>query len=247
MKRKIVFGIFVITSFVYVFSLINIVIWFKENDRTSDQIKKINSVSSMKIITINDELTNSESKFMTINFDGIKEFNEEIIGWINIPYTDVNYPILKHNDNSFYLNHSIDKSKNKAGWIFMDYRNEIIRDDKNIIIYGHNRKDGTMFGSLKNILKESYLKNKEKYIYVSTPENDYRYEIFSAYYINTTDDYLKIDFNDYEYSEWLNLITNRSMHDFKTNVDVNDSILTLSTCYTNSKKLVVHAKMSEKK
>ena len=71
------------------------------------------------------------------------------------------YPVVRSTNNSFYLNHSFDKSKNLAGWIFADYKNKFDNTDKNIVIYGHNMRDDSMFGSLKNILNSDWYDNEE--------------------------------------------------------------------------------------
>ena len=86
-----------------------------------------------------------------LDFNKLFSVNNETVGWISVPNTSINYPVAKTNDNSFYLNHSFDKSKNTAGWIFADYRNSFNGQDKNIIVYGHNRMDSSMFATLKNL------------------------------------------------------------------------------------------------
>ena len=84
--------------------------------------------------------------------------NSDVVGWIQVAGTNINYPIVQSNDNDFYLNHSFDKSINGAGWVFMDYRNNPSSFDKNTIIYAHSRVDGSMFHTLRNVVKESWFK-----------------------------------------------------------------------------------------
>ena len=182
---------------------------------------------------------------INVNFDELLSLNNETKGWIQVNGTNINYPIVQTSDNDYYLTHAFDKSWNSAGWVFMDYRNDSETFDKNTILYGHSRLDKTMFGSLKNILKSGWLDDTSNYVIkLSTPYENTMWQVFSVYHLPTTSDYLKVDFSsDSEFSDFLKLIYNRTAHNFGTSVSTNDKILTLSTCYANSEKLVVHAKL----
>ncbi len=127
----------------------------------------------------------------------------------------------------------------------MDYRNNPENFDTNTIIYGHNRFNKTMFGWLKNTIKDKWFNNKTNHIIkLSTLNNNSLWQIFSIYYISTTNDYLITNFNnEIEYTIFLRNIINRSIFDFKTDVNNNDKILTLSTCNGSKEKLVLHAKL----
>ena len=179
-----------------------------------------------------------------VNFDNLKKINNDIKGWIKVNGTNVNYPFVQTNDNDFYLNHTLDKTSNGGGWLFLDYRNNIL-NDKNTIIYGHGRVNKTMFGSLKNILDNNWLTNKDNFVIKLSTENELTlWQIFSIYKIPTTSDYLQINFDsDIEYETFINKLISRSEYNFNTSISTSDNILTLSTCYNNSDKLVVHAKL----
>ena len=238
-KKIILYGLLLISFIGLIFSSYKIICWYIDNQKTQEQIEKVE-----KFI---EEIpkTNSKDSNITVDFSSLLKENKEVKGWVQIPNTNINYPFVQHSDNSYYLTHSFDNSYNNAGWIFLDYRNSIELLDTNTIIYGHGRVDGTMFGSLKNILTEEWLNDSNNYkIRIYLPENTYTYEIFSAYHVNTTDDYLKTNFNSIEeYEEFLNLIKNRSTYSFPTNVTTNDKIITLSTCYNDKEKMVVHGKL----
>lgn len=128
----------------------------------------------------------------------------------------------------------------------MDYRNNNT-NNKNTIIYAHGRTDKTMFGTLRKVLNNDWLNNTDNFVIkISTETENSLWQIFSVYHIPTTSDYLKRDFNDdKEYQNLLDMIKNRSSHNFNTNVTSTDNILTLSTCY-NNEKMVVHAKLIKK-
>lgn len=153
--------------------------------------------------------------------------------------------IVKTEDNSYYLTRNFEKQQNAAGWIFTDYRNKFDGSDKNIIIYGHNRRDGTMFGSLQNILKEEWYNNSENMtITLDTENEESTYQVFSIYKTEVEDYYIKTSFkDDAEYEEFINKLKSRSIKDFNVELTKDDQILTLSTCANNNKyRIVLHAK-----
>ncbi len=235
MKKTIIFTSIIIT----IISTINIILWTYDNNKIEEEISNIYEV-------INEELENEDNEYIkgTDMFDELKKTNNNIIGWIVINDTNINYPFVQYKNNSYYLNHSFYHEQNEAGWIFLDYRNNINFNDKNTIIYGHNRFDGSMFGTLKKLLTKKWLNNKENHIIsIDTKQYTIFYKIFSVYKIKTTNDYLMINFkDDDEYKIFLGLLLNRSIYNFKTNITTNDKILTLSTCSGSNNKLVVHAK-----
>ena len=149
--------------------------------------------------------------------------------------------------NMNMINVGFNKSYNTAGWVFLDYRNNST-NNQNTIIYAHGRTDKTMFGALRNILNNNWLNNPNNYIIkISTEKENSLWQIFSAYHLPTTNDYLQTTFSgDTEYQIFLEMLKNRSSFNFNTNVSSNDNILTLSTCYNNSDKMVVHAKLIKK-
>lgn len=171
--------------------------------------------------------------------------NSDYMGWINIECTTIDYPIVKGYDNDFYLTRDFHKQYLKAGSIFMDYRNKGF-EDKNIVIYGHNMKNGSMFGELNNFKNIDYLQ-KNKYISITTRNNEKLiYEIFGIYVTDANDtEYTSINFNtEEEFKEYINKIFNKSIYNLDIEIKNTDKILTLSTCsyeFENA-RLVIHAK-----
>ena len=230
-KIRILKFILIIAIIVCIYSTYHLVIWYIDNQKTSNIVERINIISQEKV---------QEDKTISIDFNKLLLENKEVIGWLKVNGTNIDYPVVKHNDNEYYLKHSFDNSNNEAGWIFMDYRNNYYNLDFNTIIYGHGRRDGSMFGSLFNTLDKDWIKNKDNLkIQFTTINHSYLFQIFSIYYIDTIDDYININFN----KDLLKKITNRSIYSLDENITLSDKILTLSTCYNNEKKLVIHAKM----
>ena len=221
------------------YSSYKIITW-KIDVNTNNKIKK----EIKKSITVN----NKEEYI--IDFKSLKNINPDTIAYINVNNTNINYIVVKCQDNKYYLSHNFEKKKNLAGWIFMDYHNKLDDNDRNIIIYGHNMKDGSMFDSLKNTLTKEWYQNEDNHIItLVTEENTYRYQVFSNYDIITEDYYINTIFsNDEEFFNFINTLQKRSIYDYKVNLTKEDRILTLSSCLGDGRKRVVlHAKLIEKK
>lgn len=258
-KNLILFLGFIIFVLMFVFSLINVILWAIDSKKTDNVIDSIEKVAEVKEIKDSDKteiiLTNEvdednpywdyiKMNMIDVNFDDLLKVNNHTKGWIQVKGTNINYPFVQTKDNDYYLNRSYDKSYNKAGWVFLDFRNKYT-DNKNTIIYAHGRTDTTMFGSLKNILKSDWLDNKDNYVVkISTPEENTLWQVFSVYHIKTTSDYIRTDFdNDEDFLKFTKMLTERSKYNFNVEILCNDQILTLSTCYNDFEKMVMHAKL----
>ena len=128
----------------------------------------------------------------------------------------------------------------------MDYRNNKEDFDNNTIIYAHSRNDTTMFGSLKNVLTTAWLENRENHlVYLSTPYENTMWQVFSVYTIPSESYYITPKFEtEEEYTTFLITLKNRSIYDFNTELNINDKVLTLSTCQDNyGNRVVLHARL----
>ena len=185
--------------------------------------------------------------FMSVDFTNLLNINHETVGWIFINNTGINYPVAQAKDNDYYLHHSFDGSNNIAGWIFADYRSDMVNFGRNTVIYGHGRgADQVMFGPLEKTLQPEWYENENnQYIRLSTPTKNTVWRIISIYTIQQEAYYLTHEFpNDEYFRSYLNTIIGRSIYNFNTPVEVTDKILTLSTCLdTNGNRIVVHAKL----
>jgi sortase B len=252
-----IFFIFLSTT---IMSTIKLLKWHNSNLETNDNIKDINTNYEEIKDSENTEYINKPDnkeddyyyfiKFplINVNFSELQKKNSDTIAWINVNNTNINYPIVQTTNNNYYLTHSFNKKENEAGWVFMDYRNNQDFTDKNTIIYAHSRLNKTMFGSLSKVLKESWYKNKDNYIIrISTPTENSSWQIFSVYKIKTETYYLTTNFiNNNDYEKFLIILKNRSKYNFNTNISIQDEILTLSTCYSDTERTVVHAKLIKK-
>lgn len=183
--------------------------------------------------------------FMEVNFTELLKKNPDTVGWIKVEGTKVNYPVVQASNNDYYLSHAFNKTSNQGGWIFADYRVNFKDFGRNTIIYGHNMNNKTMFGSIPNMLYDSYLNNSSNYfIKMSTPSSNTVWKVFSIYTIQPEVYYLKTNFKSEPYDKFLSTLKGRSIYDFGTDVTTDDKILTLSTCdNSGTKRVAVHAKM----
>lgn len=210
-----------------VFMLISgsfLVSWLSEN-------KKTNSIR------------NKEEKHLTIKKDSyylnsdILKDNPETIGWLIVPGTKINYPVVQHSDNNYYLNHDFKHNYNSAGWIFMDYQNKL--GDQNIIIYGHHRHDDSMFGSIDLLFDKEFYKNNANEIIFVTEKELLTYTIFSVYKASVKDTYNQPNYNNL--IKKIDKFKKNSQINFKEEINENSQIITISTCSANNiDRLVVH-------
>ena len=181
-------------------------------------------------------------------YNKLKKINSETIGYLVVNNTNISYPVVQHSDNSYYLSMDFYKKKSSTGWIYLDYRNNTNELNDNTIIYGHNMRNGTMFGTLRYVLDSSWRKNKDNMIIsLDVGNKKYKFEIFSAYKVDYTTDYLVTTLEtSREKKDFIDLIRNRSSFKSNVSVEIDDKILTLSTCTgSNNRRLVVHAVLLE--
>lgn len=200
-----------------------------------------------------DELESEELKKLV--FEDVKDINEDLVGWIKIGGTVIDYPVLQSNDNLYYMSRNIFDEKSNYGSIFADVKSDINRPSENIILYGHHMRNGTMFGSLKSYEKKSFYDN-HKVIDFHTLDTHSKYEIigvFKTTVYNTSDDefpyYLYINIRSEKlFNEFIAKVKELSFYETGLEAQYGDELLTLSTCeYSsdNGRLVVVAKKISE--
>lgn len=263
-KKFIPIIIFSLSIITYLISIFVITRWYVQNERTKNFTNDISSTPILNQETITKDTpdqykdltaiipaestsqTTVDTNFINVNLNYYIQKNPETVAWIQVNGTKVNYPVIQHSDNNFYLEHDFYQRQTNNGWIFGDYRDNFENFNNNTIIYGHNLINKTMFGSLPNLLDNSHFSNKNNhYIKLSTKNTNSIWQIFSVYKIEPTADYLQAKFNSTAaYQEFLNTITNRSNYDFDLEINYTDKIITLSTCdNTGTKRVAIHAKL----
>lgn len=252
-KRRIIIVIEIILVLIIIASAIYIFKWLSDNKSSKDEQDSLLAAVKVDIevedgVDIKEAIKSNplDAKNYSIDFNTLKSKNSDTVGWLKVNNTSIEYVVVQSSDNEYYLTHSFDNSTNSAGWVFADFRDEFDGSSENIVIYGHNRKDGSMFGTLRYCLTADWFsKDCNKIIVLNTPNGKYNYQIFSVYSVLNEDYYITTDFsNNEEYQEFLNTISSRTINDFGVGVTTEDKILTLSTCSANNKyRTVVHAKL----
>ena len=226
--KKIINVVLILAIIFSLYKVISKVVDYKESKNAYEKVREVKNNSN----NFSEEL--------------IKR-NEDYKMWIEVPNTNINYPVVQGKDNDFYLNHDFNKKESSSGAIFIDYKNNIDKD-KNIIIYGHNMKNKSMFQNLMKFKDEEFWKeNKE--IILTIDGKRYEYEIFSSYISNSEDMNLKTNFeNDDEYLKYIDDIKKKSIFHRDIDIKSNDRIITLSTCSyeEDDARMIIHGKLKKK-
>lgn len=190
-----------------------------------------------------------ENYYLSIDFDELKKLNNHIYAWIDIPNTEISYPILQHpEDDSYYLNHNLDGQKGYPGCIYSEKYNKLDFSGPVTVLYGHNMNNGTMFGALLKYEDNNFL-NENDCISIYTPQQSFKYEIVLVAEYDNIHILKSFDFLNKEGKAlFLKSVLNKSQKILTKNLDVHSTsqLLVLSTCLkTNSSKrfLIVAQKL----
>lgn len=174
--------------------------------------------------------TEPQTDWPVVDFAALREINPDIVAWIFLEGTDINYPVVQGPDNSYYLNRLFDGSINGAGSIFMDYRNQGDLTDRNTVFYGHHMNNGSMFAQITKYRDQAFYEAHPTCL-IMTPGGNYRLEFFAGYVTDMNDQAWKLQFgSEEEFSLWLEQTAARS--DFAGPVipTAQDRVVTFSTC-----------------
>jgi len=256
-KKKFKYLLIMIVCFiVFIIAGYKVATWIWDNQKTKNienDIQNVITENSNNDIPSENTSADNTTTFLDLPMDKLKELNNEVVGYLKVNGTKIDYPIVQHTDNEYYLTRDFYKEKNADGWPFLDYRNDFTKLDKNNIIYGHSLKNGIMFGSLIDVTKPAWQNVASNHIIqVSTLDADTTWQVFSTYTVSADFDYIKTDFtDDNTFLEYANTLKAKSNYNYNVTLNTNDKILTLSTCVPgdNSERVVLHAKLisSEKR
>ena len=191
----------------------------------SDLIPRMEASNEIK--TIQQESPASETVDKQPSIASLKQINPDIVGWISIENSDMDFPLLQCSNNSYYLTHTYTEEYNDAGSIFLDCSNSPYFTDQNTVIYGHARKDGTMFAQLKKYKKQSGYE-ESPVITIIIENNIYYYQVFSVNIVDATYDYRSAEYSDF--SSYIRAMRKTSIIDSAAVVTDKSRIITLSTC-----------------
>ncbi|QNM06738.1 class B sortase [Qiania dongpingensis] len=248
--RSIIFAAALVVFAVSAYQLFMIYMEYKKG---SDEYKGL-AGKAEKILVSAEETEEAESgennesaagPWMDLYNAMIKE-NEDYIGWITIEDTNINYPIVQCEDNDYYLTHTFEREENASGALFVDSGIQDRMEGKNVIVYGHNMKNGSMFANLKKYREDEFFDDHRRFeVYTST--GHYTYEVFSVCTVSPDSDTYTIGFaDDADFMNYIQKMQSRSIHKTGVTVSAEDKIITLSTCVNhNVDRLIVQAKRLE--
>lgn len=226
---------------------------YSSHKQKSDQEKTSHTIDTVRPNPVVIETTEAETSsnedlaeptwvYRENPFKEILSLNSDFVAWIDIPGTEVDYPILRGKDNRYYLNKNINREESKLGSIFMDYRNIGQFNDRHIAIYGHYVKNGSMFGSLHNYKSEAFF-NEHSQINVQGLYETKTYTIFSAYIVSADDYIIDLDAGKEDYLSYLTSLAEASMYPRDIVLSSEKTLLTLTTCSyeIDNGRIIIHA------
>lgn len=219
--KKIIICLVVLTSIIVLLACTILIIKnYKDDNENMQEIEEL----------IDNVIIEDANENNSIDWNELKSINEDIVAWIEIENTPVNYPILKDNNNLYYLKHNFNKKYNSNGSIFT-LNKDFIQDDE-VVIYGHNMRNKTMFSILGNYLNTNFLK-EHQIIKIYTENKNYIATIFSCYSIGVNEESKNI--RKLSYEDRISYYKSKSNIDIG-NIDDTGKIIKLSTCsYINAK------------
>ena len=233
-----VLGLLLVVIFLRVFTYYQAEKEYEEISKISEEVPVVQGVV---------EETKPEIAKLNQKLEGQKEVNEDIIGWITLEDSKIDYPIVKGENNEYYMNHTVLGTENPAGAIFMETLNKDDFSDIVTFVYGHRMKDGSMFGNLKHYTDKEYWEVHREF-QISTYQDNRIYEIFSVHRADVTDSTFQIFFEaGEEYERYLQEQKNVSFYETGVNVSKEDQIVILVTCAydVQTERIVVLGKLKE--
>ncbi len=260
MKKKVSFKrmfLLLLISSIIAGSLIVGTIFLYENHvidslcKTLTKSTIIHKIPSTDLEWVNElDKMNIDLSFLEVDFKKLTSMNKDTALWMQIGGTKIYYPVVQTIDNEFYYQHTFDKSKNPFGWIFGDYRNNFLDLNEQNVIYFPTRLKKTGMDYLDTLLTDTWYNNKENhFIYLSTPNDDFIYQIFSIYQQEITASWrFHYQKDDSTYLTYLTRCKNQSQYSFDITLSAEDKILTLTSFHhKNHKNIVVHAKLIKRR
>ena len=235
-ERKVVLSVTILLSIVLIVCIIYLFLYFLNSNKEKEEVGEL-----LDSVEINmEELRNSgpEVTERMLKVRKLKEENPDIVAWIEIEGTNINYPVLQCDNNDFYVHRDYKKQESEPGSLFLDKAYDWTIPSSNLLIYGHNMKNGTMFGDLLNYKEESYFKEHST-IRFTTTEEDVTYEILAAfesriYYKSEKNVFRYYQFvnaeNEEQYNDYVKNAKKASLYDTGVTAQYGDQLITLSTC-----------------
>ena len=251
--RKLVSNIVLVLAVaVFLFSGYKLYSIFSEYHKGDEEYETImDEVITIEAPEKKEEDKTEEQEVFSVDFKKLQSINKEIVGWIRFDNPEkISYPIVQGKDNDKYLKMTVEGKTNGAGSIFMDANNKADFSDKNTFIYGHNMKNGSMFGQLRKYKNYKFYK-ENPYFYIYTPDGkEVKYQVYAVCIVeDTSESYNRFYENDDAYLKYLQYIKSIARYDTGVEVTAQTQLVSLSTCtnVTETQRLLVHGVKVEEK
>ena len=234
--------IIIIVALIYIFKFLSIKKEAEEESNLLNNIEIENNIENNENEKNNNKINEEDKEDDRIEriakVKKLKEDNPDIVGWLEIEETNINYPVLQGEDNEYYMSHNYKKEKSEKGSIFLDSNYDWDKPSSNLLIYGHNIITGEIFKDLLKFSDEEFYK-EHKTIRFTTAEEDLEFEVLSAfksrvYYESEENVFRYYQFidakNEKEYNEFVDNAKKSSIYDTNVNAEYGDQLITLSTC-----------------
>lgn len=240
--------ILVIAIIIFIYAGFNLWQIFSEYDKGTSEYESIQDLAIMEVMP---SATEDDLPIFRVDFNVLKGINSDVIGWIRFEEpSQINYPIVRGVDNAKYLTTTFEGNYNSAGTLFADMANSDDFSDPNTFIYGHNMKNGSMFGMLRKYRDRDFCM-EHPYFYIYTPDGmESTYQVFATTVVNDpSESYDKQYADEAEFASYISYVRSLSLYSTDVDVSGNSKIVSLSTCTNRSdeERLLIHAvKVSEK-
>ena len=240
MKRKLDLAACFVFLFMFLGSAVGIGI-------TLNRYKQINKTySDLQESFVVQVANETEQAPISVDFEKLMQENSDIIGWLYCENTPIQYPVVQSDDNDYYLRRDLHGEYLSGGTLFVDYRCQAVGAEQNFIIYGHNMKNSSMFGTLEKYKQQSYY-DEHPVLYYLTADTDYKIELFAGLITKSDSEIYSPSFGDTQsFESVLQSIREKSTFNSDVTVTANDHIVTLSTCSYefNNARYVVFGKLT---
>ena len=238
MKKKVLINLLLIIFIgIFIFSGYNVFIWLKSDRET----KALEEGLYTEVFKPTNQIEESDTAEFQVDFETLNNTNKDIIGWIRIDDTYINYPILKGETDEYYLRKDIYKNYSVSGSIFVDSSTNVNFEDDNTVIYGHNMKNQRMFANLHKINNGNL--GTDITVQIFLPNKIKNYKVFASYIVEPTEELIQKNFeNQVKKQEYINNAIKKDGRYDTSNINYENGIVTLITCDNNNKRrVVVHA------
>ena len=231
-KKLVRIALIVLLLLIFSFTLYQNISTICHNSESEETYKDI--VANVVTIKDADDINEQEGEKIeqvpiTVDFNALLSQNKDVVGWLYCENTPVNYPIVQSDDNDYYLRRMLNGKYNNAGTVFMDYRSRPDYSSLNTIIYGHNMKNDSMFGTFTDYKSQGYY-DEHPVLWLLTPEVNYKIELMAGYVTPSASDAYSEFISHEELYEYIQEAKNKSTFSSPLTCSSEDRIVTLSTC-----------------